>query len=227
MSNLSNGFVYLDQVAPSILQNIVYAGEQNFIGRKIDGYIQGRAILSEQAAKALVNVQEEIQNDGYSLLVYDAYRPQKAVDQFMRWSSDANDTKMRELYYPYVAKSELVELGYIVRRSAHSRGSTVDVTLVVSGQNVAKTPDIIKRKLKCGREFHHLYDGSVDMSSSFDLFDEVSSHNSKLILPESAKYRAYLSDKMQKHGFARYDKEWWHYTLRAEPFPDTYFNFNT
>ena len=227
MSSLPEGFVYLDQVAPAIIQNILYATEHNVIGRKIEGYITGKAILTHQAAQALLNVQQEVELDGYNLVVYDAYRPQKAVDQFMRWSTDAYDEKMKKTHYPYVAKNEIVEKGYFVKRSAHTRGSAVDVSLIKIGQKIRQEPDVLIRKLKCGREFWHLQDGSIDMCAAFDLFDEVSSHSTNLIFPEAAKYRAYLSDKMQKHGFMRYEKEWWHYTLRNEPFVDKYFNFNT
>ncbi len=200
--DLPEGFVYVDEVIPGIVQDIRYAGENNFIGKPISGYQTPRAILSVPAAGALLKVQRELIRKDYMLKVFDAYRPQKAVDHFVEWARDASDTLMKSQFYPDVPKSNLFEKGYIASKSGHSRGSTIDITLV----NVTDCTE-------------------VDMGGSYDFFGERSHHNTNKISPEQKKNREILRLAMRKHGFRSYSEEWWHYTYDAEPYPDTYFDF--
>ncbi len=199
---LPQGFVYLDKEIPDIVYEVRYAGENNFMGKPVRGYEKSRAILSAPAAAALAKVQKELISKDYMLKLFDAYRPQKAVNHFMEWARDKNDTLRKSDFYPDVAKKDLFELGYISTRSGHSRGSTVDITLV----NVEDCSE-------------------VDMGGSYDYFGEISNHYSNQITPQQKKNRELLRLIMRKYGFRSYSKEWWHYTYDAEPFPDTYFDF--
>ncbi|WP_211246666.1 M15 family metallopeptidase [Cohnella pontilimi] len=200
---LPKGFVYLDEVMPTAEFDIRYYSEYNFAGTRIDGYWAPLPIMTVETAKALKKVNDELEKKGYHLKVYDAYRPQKAVDHFIRWSQDAGDTKMKKTFYPNVDKRNLFKLGYLAKKSGHSRGSTVDLTIV---------------ETKSGKE--------LDMGSPFDLLDEISSHGTKRISAEQKANRDLLKNVMIKHGFKSYSKEWWHYTLQKEPFPAKYFNFD-
>lgn len=201
--NLPDGFVYLDEIIPSAQFDIRYFTENNFIGERINGYHAPLAIMTKAAAEALQKVHAELEEQGYNLLIYDAYRPQKAVDHFVAWSEDPDDTKMKEQYYPDLDKTQLFQLGYIASQSGHSRGSTVDLTLI---------------DLKTGEE--------LDMGGSFDFFGEKSHHGTDLINEEQTANRNILKEAMEKHGFIAYPEEWWHYTYRDEPFPAKYFDFD-
>lgn len=197
------GFVYLDQLIPHAQYDIRYYGEDNFIGTQIDGYEAPVAILTYEAAQALKEVSTELDSQGYCLKVFDAYRPQKAVDHFMRWSKDSSDIKMKPLYYPHVDKKDLFALGFLAPKSGHSRGSTIDLTLVYK---------------ETGEE--------LDMGSSFDYLDQSSAYGTTLISTEQAANREILKTAMTKHGFRPCTKEWWHFTLIEEPYPNRYFNFD-
>lgn len=201
--SLPEGFVYLDEAVPAAKFDLRYFGTHNFVGERIDGYAAPFVIATEEAAEALRRVQEELEEQGYGLLIYDAYRPQKAVEHFKSWAKDAGDTRMKADFYPDLDKSVLFRSGYIASRSGHSRGSTVDLTLV---------------DLATGEP--------LDMGSDYDFFGEISHHGTKLISEEQAANRRLLRTAMEKHGFAAYSKEWWHYTLKEEPFPDDYFDFD-
>lgn len=201
-SLLPEGFVYVDEVIPDIVQELRYYGSNNFTGRPVAGYNANRAILTAAAAKALQRVQQELKLQGLGLKIFDAYRPVRAVNDFIRWAADPHDQKMKAQYYPDIEKSELFKRGYIATRSGHSRGSTVDLTII---------------RLDTGEE--------LDMGSPFDFFGPVSRHNSPLITAEQAKNRKLLRDLMVKHGFVPYNEEWWHYRLKDEPYPNTYFDF--
>jgi len=222
------GFVYLHEIDPTIQISVRYASDENFIGQPVDGYKQPVIILTRQAAEALKAVQEEVKKDGYSLLVYDAYRPQSAPDHFLRWSKDLHDQCKKAAYYPRVNKADVFELGYVAKRSGHSRGSTVDLTLIKKGDLIH---DIIvsQRVLLNDYQVPFLDDGSVDMGSSFDLCDEASHDGSEVIPEEYQKLRRYLKEVMERHGFKIYALEWWHFTLNNEPFSadqdNSYFNF--
>lgn len=222
------GFVDLREVDPTILIALRYFTKENFIGDVVDGYKKAVAIMTKQAALALKGVQAEVQKDGYSLVLYDAYRPQRAVDLFVRWGSDLQDQLKKLWYYPRINKEDVFDLDYISKRSGHSRGSTVDVTLIKRGDSIhAVVPK--GRSLTDGFRSTYLDDGTVDMGSSFDLFDQASHTDSTLVAPEHQKLRNYLKTVMEKHGFKNLYCEWWHYTLNNEPFPreqdSSYFNF--
>ncbi len=195
-------FVYLKEIMPNLRSDLRYYGSNNFIGEPIDGYNQPKCLLTKEAANALKKVQDELERLGFGLLIYDAYRPQRAVDHFIRWAEDENDTKMKIEFYPNIDKKDLFSLGYISAKSGHSRGSTVDLTIVS-----LKTKQIL------------------NMGSPYDLFDEISGVEAKEISKNQRSLRSLLKRRMEKHGFKSYEKEWWHFTLENEPYPDTYFDF--
>lgn len=202
---LPEGFVYLDKVDPTIVVELRYTTANNFVGKRIDGYRKNRAILTRQAAEALAKAHAELTAAGYGIKIFDAYRPQRAVDHFVRWGRDLKDRKTKEKYYPDVPKSELFRRGYIASYSGHSRGSTVDVTLVEWNQG------------KPGKE--------LDMGTPFDFFDTKSWPTSTAVTEEQKANRWRLRMALSRHGFRPYDREWWHFTLRNEPFARSYFNF--
>lgn len=197
------GFVYLDEVIPDAVYDLRYYTGDNFIGERIDGYNAPFAILTLRAARALNKVNEDVKSQGYRLKIIDAYRPQKAVDHFARWSKDPLDTEMKELFYPGVDKKNLFKQGYLSSKSGHSRGSTVDLTLVYK---------------KTGEE--------VDMGSRVDFLGPISAHGAKGLTKAQRTARHILKTAMVKQGFKPYAKEWWHYTLKDEPYPSTYFDFD-
>ena len=200
---LKKGFSYLSDVDGSIQQELRYFSSNNFIGKKIDGYKKNNVIISNAAANALKKVQAELKQMGLSLKVYDAYRPQQSVDHFVRWAKKLNDTLMKQSYYPTIRKSDLFQLGFIASKSGHTRGSSVDLSIV---------------EIKTNKE--------IDMGSSYDFFGATSHSFHKKLSSRQEKNRILLRNIMIKNGFKPYDKEWWHFTLVDEPFPNTYFNFD-
>jgi D-alanyl-D-alanine dipeptidase len=201
-AQLHDNFVYVSDVISGIKIELRYFSNHNFVGERVEGYNSNRLILTEQAANALKNVQDELELKGFCLKVYDAYRPQRAVNHFMRWAEDLNDTINKEEFYPDVKKEHLFKEEYIASRSGHSRGSTVDLTLIDNA-----TGEII------------------DMGSPYDFFGMASWVDYEDISEDQMVNRQLLQTIMKKHGFTNYPKEWWHFTLQDEPFPDTYFNF--
>jgi zinc D-Ala-D-Ala dipeptidase len=201
-SQLPQGFVYVNDLIPSIHVELRYFGSNNFMGNPIEGYHREVAILSKQAAIALKNVQNELQQYNLSVKIYDSYRPQRAVNQFIRWARNLNDTLNKQEYYPNVMKQHLFKEGYIAARSGHSRGSTLDMTLV---------------DIKTGQP--------LDMGSPYDFFGNISWVDFKNLTAQQLANRMLIQTIMRKHGFMHYPKEWWHFTLRNEPFPETYFDF--
>lgn len=199
---LPQGFVYVSDVAPDILLDIRYYSAYNFVGTRVDGYHAPVAILTAEAAQALKKAGDELRSQGYLLKIFDAYRPQQAVDHFVRWAKEINDTIYKRVFYPDVDKSKLFTLGYIASKSGHSRGSTVDLTLV---------------DIYTGKE--------LDMGAPFDFFGPKSGHGTHLVTPAQTANREILKNAMLKHGFRSYKEEWWHYTLNGEPYPETYFGF--
>jgi len=179
-----------------------YFGTHNFIGRRIDGYEANKCLLARQAAAALAEVQRDLAPRGLGLKVFDCYRPARAVAHFVRWARDLQDQSRKEEFYPDVGKRTLFRDGYISARSGHSRGSTVDLTLV---------------RLSDGRD--------LDMGTPFDFFGAQSWLADRSVSPSAQANRQMLAVAMQRRGFRAYEKEWWHYTLRAEPYPDSYFDF--
>ena len=201
-SDDARGFVSVGEAVPDVILEIRYYSTFNFIGDRIDGYEQPVALLTREAADRLKEVSGEMAGMGYRLKVFDAYRPQKAVDHFMRWAEDFTDIRMKPYFYPNLEKSGLIPGGYIARRSGHSRGSTVDLTLF---------------DMRAGAE--------VDMGGPFDWFEELSHPDYKGITEEQYAGRMLLRSAMLRHGFRPLESEWWHFTLQNEPYPDTYFTF--
>ncbi len=224
-AKLPDGFVYVHDVDPTIIINMSYAQEHNFIGKPLSGYKKNVAILTKEAALALSKVQQAVKKDGYTLVIYDAYRPQKTVDEFVVWGKDHNDDKMKLYYYPGLEKEDIFKRQYVAEKSTHTRGSTVDLTLIPIGDKVKPITEE-KRKLNDGSEVYYLNDGTLDMGTSFDLFDKASHPDSTLVDEKYQARRLYLQEKMAEQGFIEYPFEWWHFTLGNEPFPDTYFNFD-
>lgn len=199
---LPEGFVYLHQTLPGIELDIRYAGDHNFIGKPVNGYNRPVAILSRPAAEALIKVRHDLMQQGYCLKVFDAYRPQTAVDHFVVWARNPADTLAKAEFYPDVPKSELFQRGYIASQSGHSRGSTIDLTII----------DAETKK-------------ELDMGSTYDFFGIISHHDSGQVTKKQRANRELLKTLMIKHGFHPYPEEWWHYRLRNEPYPETYFDF--
>lgn len=224
----SKGFVYLHEIDPTILISLRYQDNENFVGKPVEGYKKPVVIMTKSTAEALKKVQDDVKKDGYKLVVYDAYRPQQAVNHFMRWSKDVEDQAKKTYYYPRINKADVFELGYVAERSGHSRGSTVDLTLIKEGENLHAVQEK-DRTLLDGYTIKILDDGTVDMGSSFDLFDTASHYENNLIEEKFKKLRTYLKNVMEKYGFRNSAEEWWHFTLRNESFPAnqdaSYFNF--
>ncbi len=201
-TGLPKGFVYADTVVPGIILDMRYATKENFIGDPIDGYEAPKCIMTQQAAEALRNVQEELNKFSMSVKIFDAYRPQRAVDHFVRWSQDLSDDRKKNEYYPDISKELVFKGGFVWSKSNHSKGSTVDLTIVLLPSRT-----------------------ELDMGSHFDYFGAESWTENPTLNPVQKVNRLLLKSIMEKYGFVNYEKEWWHYTLRNEPFPDTYFNF--
>ena len=201
-SDDSSDFVILSEAVPDVILEIRYYSTYNFVGKRIDGYEQPIALLTKQAAAALKNVSDELVSKGYRLKIFDAYRPQKSVTHFMNWALDPNDTLMKEYFYPELEKKVLFPLGYIAEHSGHSRGSTLDLTLF---------------DMKSEKE--------VDMGGTFDYFGKLSHPDYTGITTKQFANRMLLRNVMVKHGFKPLSEEWWHFTLKDEPYPNTYFTF--
>lgn len=199
---LPRGFTYLVDIDPSIQQDIKYAGEDNFVGRKIPGYEAACCIITTTAALVLLEMQKEMRQQGMALLIYDAYRPLSAVKFFYEWGQDNADQKNKAAYYPHINKNDFFKLNYLAFPSSHCRGSTVDLTLI------------------------NLIDNQpLDMGTPFDFLDPLSHPGSDLIIDQQFKNRQLLQKIMGKYGFIGINTEWWHFTLVNEPFPDCYFDF--
>ena len=224
---LPDSFSYVRDVGPSIIQEMRYATAFNFVGARIDGYEAAECILTTRAARALAAVQEELVAEGYSLKVYDCYRPQMAVNHFVRWANGSSET-MKQAFYPGEPKELLFSRGYIARRSGHSRGSTVDLTMVLLPYvEPAPYPDSADGPLpRCDRPLGERYaEGDVDMGTAYDCLSLVAATENRSVGSEARANRLRLRDMMSRHGFRNYSKEWWHYTLRNEPFERTYHDF--
>lgn len=202
LSDDSSDFVLLSEAVPDAILEIRYYSTYNFVGDRIDGYEEPLAMLTKEAATALKSVSDYVISKGYRLKIYDAYRPQKAVTNFVNWAKNPNDTRMKAYFYPDLDKSVLFPQGYIAEHSGHSRGSTVDLTLF--DMNTEK---------------------EVDMGGTFDFFGELSHPDYRGITDEQYNNRMILREAMLSHGFKPLVEEWWHFTLENEPYPDTYFTF--
>ena len=198
----SSGFVSVSDVIPDALLDVRYYTTYNFVGERIDGYEQPVVLMTKEAAAALALVNRDMRAQGLRLVIYDAYRPQRAVDHFVRWAEDVSDTRMKAIFYPEVDKADLFERGFIARRSGHSRGSTVDLTLLDEKSGML-----------------------LDMGGPFDFFGELSHPDFAGVTTEQHANRMLLRDAMVTHGFRTLSTEWWHFTLVNEPYPDAYFYF--
>ena len=202
-SDGSEGFVLLAEAVPDVILEVRYYSTYNFVGERVDGYEEPCVLLTKEAAEALKAVSDDVMAQGYRLKVFDGYRPQMAVDHFVRWAEDLDATEMKPYFYPEVDKTLLFEQGYIDAKSGHSRGSTIDLTLF---------------DVATGKE--------VDMGGTFDYFGELSHPDyTETLTQDQIDNRNILRDAMLRHGFKPLDTEWWHFTLKEEPYPDTYFEF--
>lgn len=200
---MNDDFVYVDDAVPGIRWDAKYATGDNFTGMPVDGYLVDRVVGTRALCAALREAQERAASAGFGLLVWDGYRPQRAVDRFIRWSHEPEDGKTKQRHYPNLTRAQMLEEGYVARRSGHSRGSTVDLTL------------------------YHLDSGELAaMGGGHDLMDPISHHGAPGITEAETRNRHRLRTLMADSGFDHYDREWWHYSLRHEPYPDTYFDFD-
>ena len=202
IAQLPKGFVYVQDSLPDLNVELRYCYDNNFVGEQIEGYINEVVIVTAQTVDALKKVQADLKADGFTLKVFDAYRPQRAVNHFVRWAKQVNDTMMKTQYYPKVNKRNLFKEGYIASKSRHSSGSTLDVTIV---------------NLETGEE--------LDMGSPYDFFGPESWVSNTNLTEEQIANRQRLQKVMLKNGFRNYSQEWWHFTLRNEPFKNQYFDF--
>ena len=198
----SSDFVVVSDEIPDVLQEIRYFSAYNFVGSHIDGYEEPVALMTREAAAALKAAAADFRASGYVIKIYDAYRPQRAVSHFVRWAADVQDVRMKSYFYPTTDKSRVFELGYVAKHSGHSRGSTIDMTIV---------------DMKTGQE--------LDVGEHFDYFGERSHYAYKGVSQKQQENRKFLRQVMERHGFQGLAEEWWHFTLKHEPFPDTYFDF--
>ena len=217
----------MKSVNPSIVVEMRYASSYNFVGAVVDGYKKDKCLLTRKAAKALSKAQSELMLMGFGLKVYDCYRPQKAVQHFVRWAKDLDDTKYKSEFYPNIDKTDLFKLGYIAESSSHSRGSTVDVTLVpLKAVRTTLFPDPGKYG-DCSQKFGvRFQDDSIDMGTAYDCFSEKSHTANESVGRPIQKVRQILKSVLEKKGFVNFDKEWWHFTLKDEPYPDQSFDFD-
>jgi D-alanyl-D-alanine dipeptidase len=195
-------FVFVDELVPGIRWDAKYATWDNFTGKPVDGYLANRIVGSRALCSGLERARDKAESLGFGLLLWDGYRPQRAVDCFLRWSQQPDDDRMKLRHHPNIARPEMFERGYVAAKSGHSRGSTVDLTL-----------------------FHLATGELADMGGDHDLMDPISHHGAVGISREAAANREALRTVMEACDFSAYQPEWWHYTLRHEPFPDTYFDF--
>jgi len=195
-------FVFVDEFVPGVRWDAKYATWDNFTGKPVDGYLANRIVGTTALCAALRRARDLAADLGFGLLLWDGYRPQRAVDRFLHWSEQAEDGRTKLRHYPNIKRAAMFEQGYVAARSGHSRGSTVDLTL-----------------------FHLATGELVAMGGDHDLMDSISHHGASGIRLDEARNRQVLRDVMEAAGFRAYDREWWHYTLENEPYPDTYFDF--
>ena len=226
LNRMPENFVYLRDVAPTIIQDMRYFGSHNFVGRPVDGYEAGECLLTRRAAEALARLQLELEAKNLSLKVYDCYRPMSGVRHFIRWAKDRSDTLTKAEFYPLIDKRVLFRKGYIAKRSSHARGSTVDLSIVPIP--AANEPDfrIEDPQIACHRPKSERYaDNSLDFGTGYDCFHEHSHTAHRAIQGEARSNRLMLVSAMKRHGFRNYRKEWWHFHLVKEPYRRSYFEF--
>lgn len=222
-----DSFVEIRAIIPDAVMDIRYFTEHNFVGARVDGYEAPKCYLTREAALALAGVQADLAPFGFGIKIYDCFRPQRAVDHFVRWAKDVEDVATRTEFYPTVDKKNLFRDGYIAERSSHSRGNTVDLSIVQLPP--ADQPEFIlgvTEQKQCFLPANERFaDNSIDMGTGFDCFHELSHPENPSLNTQQRLNRLLLKTLMEKHGFTYYDKEWWHFTLADEPYPDTFFDF--
>lgn len=223
--NIPDGFVEIREVIPDIILDLRYLTNNNFLGVPVDGYKAEKCYLTKAASDSLAKVQAELRKFNLSLKVYDAYRPQRAVDHFVKWAKDLSDTLTKKEFYSTVNKDRLFIDGYIAEKSGHSRGSTVDLTIVPIPLPSQPAFDADKQ-CECYQSMEERFkDNSIDMGTGFDCFHSLSHTENPELSPQQRANRLLLTSLMDKYGFKDLAEEWWHFTLRNEPFPATYFDF--
>ncbi len=219
------GFVRLSEVAPGIVQEIRYHGEHNFVGRPIAGYEAAECWLTQPAAQALLSVERTVAAQGFQLKVYDCYRPQRAVDDFVVWAQDPDDDVTRAEFYPRLDKDVLFPQGYIAGKSGHTRGSTVDLTLIPKGAGTSPEWSVGDPLVDCTAPVDERFaDTSVDMGTGYDCFDPLAATANRKVTADQRANRQVLLDAMTEAGFTNLPEEWWHFTLADEPYPQEYFD---
>ena len=199
---MQTDFSYVDEAVPGVRWDAKYATWDNFTGKPVDGYLVNRIVGSNALCEALAAARDKAASLGFGLLLWDGYRPQRAVDRFMRWAEEPDDDRIKQRYHPRISRADMFEKGYVATKSGHTRGSTVDLTI------------------------YHLATGELTpMGGDHDLMDELSHHGAEGAGPDEARNRQQLRSIMESCGFVAYASEWWHYTLENEPYPDTYFDF--
>ncbi|MGZ6778815.1 MAG: M15 family metallopeptidase [Mycobacterium sp.] len=219
-------FVSLADVDPTILQEIRYFTPHNFTGDPVDGYLAPMCILTRPTAEALRRAQQEFLEQGFTLKVYDCYRPQRAVNDFVAWAKDLADDRMKAEFYPRVDKTQLFADGYIADQSGHTRGSTMDLTVVPLPAQ--ETPPYVPGQplIDCtAPQPLRFPDNTIDMGTGYDCFDTLAHTLDPRIQGDQLKNRLFLKDGLEKQGLVNYENEWWHYTFKPEAYPDTYFDF--
>jgi zinc D-Ala-D-Ala dipeptidase len=223
--DIPEGFVEIREIIPDVILDLRYLTNHNFLGVPVEGYKAQKCYITRVAADSLAKVQSELRKFSLSLKIYDAYRPQRAVDHFVKWGKDLSDTVTKKEFYPTVDKGRLFADGYIAEKSGHSRGSTVDLTIVPIP--IPFQPEFdIKNQCECYESVEKRFkDNSLDMGTGFDCFHALSHTENKELTAQQKVNRLLLKSLMDKYGFRNLAEEWWHYTLRNEPFPKTYFDF--
>jgi D-alanyl-D-alanine dipeptidase len=216
---IPESFVYLKNIAPEIQQSVRYAEEENFTGRILAGYLKSEIILTKEAGLAIKKANEDFLREGFEIVVYDGYRPRKASEDMIKWAKEENEEK-KFFYFPELSKDEIFKRGFVAKKSTHSRGSTIDVSIIKKGQKICKVKSVKRGK------FTFLDDCTEDMGMHWDFFGTESWANSPLMSQEFNKKREFLRKIMEKNGFKGINGEWWHFTLKNEPFKDEYFNFD-
>lgn len=223
--NIPEGFVEIREVIPDIILDLRYLTNHNFLGVPVEGYKSEKCFITKNAADSLAKVQAELKRFGLSLKIYDAYRPQRAVNHFVRWAKDLSDTLTKKEFYPTIDKSRLFEDGYIAEKSGHSRGSTIDLTIVPIPLPYQLAFDV-NDQCECFESIDKRFkDNSIDMGTGYDCFNVHSHTENPELTPQQRANRLLLKSLMDKYGFKNLPEEWWHFTLRNEPFPITYFDF--
>lgn len=225
-----SGLIEVNRLDPTIQVEMRYSTDWNFMGRPVKGYRSNKCYLTKEAAYALTEVQKDLKAKDLGILALDCYRPTQAVADFVAWTKSKNDQTMKPIFYPDETKSELISRGYIADKSGHSRGSTIDLTLISLGALSLEKPLGEKLRFKedmrdCRWPINIQRTGQLDMGTSFDCFSILANTQNSQITAIAKKNRQLLLDAMKKHGFINYEKEWWHFTLKEEPFKDSYFDF--